>query len=1443
MKILLRKRISVILILAMIITTIPFAKASADTSGTFKDADGNVWAYDVDRNTGVGLDNSTYSVGPATSTSVSGSAIVPSIINGKAVTSIAGNSAGWYSESVTSLTIPSSIVNIESMAFTGWSKLEEVKFESDSKLRVIQRYAFGSCTKLRTITIPASVEEIGVFYTYPAKQTGYHIFDSCTSLESIQVEDGSTHFKAVDGVLYSYDGSVLYAYPASKSEISYEIPASVEVINESAFFSCLNLKSIAFAPGSKLFKLGDRVFSRSTKLSEINGIPSTLVEFGDWAFGETAWLKSQINPENPFIIINNVLVYAYYNLPIPTEVTFPNHIVKIGKNVLNYAKFEGSTSLTIPASVTQIDYGAFYGKDNIASIQFANDSNLEIIGANAFYDCNSINTFNIPDKVTTIGDSAFASMKGLRSIAIPNSVTSVGNTIFYNDNQLEYIYTDNEYIKTSELHEQWGSFNYSFEPYENYSKDPLTGTVDITGETKVGETLTAVTTGITIELPGNLTYKWYKINASTNKVDLNSIGNNSTYTITKDDVGYKIKLTVSAANYSGSLSVTSTTVPKASCPEANVPVSGVVHNDGTNKSFTFTGLVGVDYEYSLDNGVTWNYAGTLNGSDGESATGTISIGNTAIEKGGLQVRARETVDYSASISITNDKPFTATLSGTVKITGTLKYNETLSADVTEYPSNAVLTYNWYRSGTSTPIHTSTSNKYLITGEDVGKTLSVKVSANSYTGNLEVSTSAIIEKATAVITIPNENRTYLKTYGYADFDLEGISNNVSGSYTYKISHPDVLSIAPDGKVHIIKAMDGTCTIEVGLAQSNYYTTPQSISVFINVGKADKVLISLSNLNQVSDAITKPTVTMNPYSKAAFDKIKVEYGVMMNDIIEWSESLPTKEGNYKVRATLASTDANLDPNIKLFQDATTEEQAFIITKYDPSNGGENPNPGGENPNPGSENPGGNPNTGGGNPSTGENTNPDSSDSETDSKDSTVVNEDGSTTKTNTKENADGSSTTTTITVNKDGSKTEKETISSTVKNKDGSSKTTESIRETITAADGTSFVISTRAEISTNTNGTSTKKTAISLDSTTATAVKTNKTDKDGNIISSVATIITNESKVSVSKTTATVGINIPADLLKAVADSSNSTDVTFKVDTDIAKAAITDKKVTSVTLALNVPTVKNVNIKGTNLSKDVANLASKYKKNLTINVDDQNGVNYSVKITSGDLSKVKKDLNLSLEVSKYEEIAKENTKLASAIKGIVNTNSSSIQIVSFSDNKTLETGLTLSYDLSDMTDVKAGDKVYIYRYNSKTNKLEEIPNNSIKVSQNTTITTTTIQGGDFVVSPDKLTGKQVTKLIDKITVNTDKTSVKAGSKSNVVVTLPVDVLKVNNFNTKSNPIGKEEAQVTYKVNDESIAKVDSKGNITTKKTGNVIVTVTIKLENGQKKTYKKTIQVK
>lgn len=80
-------------------------------------------------------------------------------------------------------------------------------------------------------------------------------------------------------------------------------------------------------------------------------------------------------------------------------------------------------SVVIPASVTLIEYGAFYNC-SAPSITFAEGSKLKTIGASAFQG-SDITSMVLPDGLQTIYNEAFASCYSLTDVVIPASVTQL----------------------------------------------------------------------------------------------------------------------------------------------------------------------------------------------------------------------------------------------------------------------------------------------------------------------------------------------------------------------------------------------------------------------------------------------------------------------------------------------------------------------------------------------------------------------------------------------------------------------------------------------------------------------------------------------------------------------------------------------------------------------------------------------------------------------------------------------------------------------------------------------------------------------------------------------------------------------------------------------------------------------------------------------------------
>ena len=280
---------------------------------------------------------------------------IPHTIKGVTVTCI-GNDAFDNCRSLTSVTIPDSVMSIGDSAF---------------------RY----CTSLTSVTIPDSVTSIG--------DTA---FQYCTSLASVTIPDSVT---SIGG--RAFDGCA--------SLTSVTIPDSVTSIGDWAFDGCTSLTSVTI-PDS-VTSIGDWAFDGCTSLTSVT-IPDSVTSIGDWAFAYCKSLTSVTIPDS----VTSIGGYAFAVCKSLTSVTIPDSVTSTGE--CTFSDCVSLTSVAIPDSVTCIDNGAFYGCRSLTSVTIPDG--VTSIGRSAFSWCTSLTSVTIPDSVTSIGSGAFSNCAALTGI-------------------------------------------------------------------------------------------------------------------------------------------------------------------------------------------------------------------------------------------------------------------------------------------------------------------------------------------------------------------------------------------------------------------------------------------------------------------------------------------------------------------------------------------------------------------------------------------------------------------------------------------------------------------------------------------------------------------------------------------------------------------------------------------------------------------------------------------------------------------------------------------------------------------------------------------------------------------------------------------------------------------------------------------------------------------
>ena len=280
------------------------------------------------------------------------------------------------------------------------------------------------------------------------------------------------------------------------------------------------------------------------------------------------------------------------------------------------------------------------------------------------------------------------------------------------------------------------------------TNDAPAGSVIITGTATEDQPLTADTSGLSdADGLGTFSYQWQR-----SGVDIGG-ATGSTYTLSDDDVGNTLTVTVSYTDGHGTAenvtsNATSTIANVNDAPTGTVTVSGTATEDQTlTASHTLAdadGLGTVGYQWQRD------------GVDISDATNATYILTDADVDAAISVVASYTDDHgtvesmasnaTGAVANVNDDP-----TGSVTINGDTTENQTLTATHTLSDADGLgaINYQWHRNGTA--ISGATGDSYLLTLDDVDATLTVTASYTDGHGTLESVTSG----ATAVIQIANQ----------------------------------------------------------------------------------------------------------------------------------------------------------------------------------------------------------------------------------------------------------------------------------------------------------------------------------------------------------------------------------------------------------------------------------------------------------------------------------------------------------------------------------------------------------------------------------------------------------------------------------------------------------------------------------------------------------------
>lgn len=221
-----------------------------------------------------------------------------------------------------------------------------------------------------------------------------------TNVTKFVVDSSNPSFKAVDGVLYTKDGTRLVRFP-NNSSASFTVPSGVKTISQYAF-------------------------RKAKKLEEIV-IPDTVTKIGEGAFYGCSSL-SKINIPKKVTIIQP---YTFFNCSSLKSIKLPSKLERLGNN--SFRNCTDLETVNIPKNITKIETRTFMGCEKLKKAVFP--SSIETISAEAFRKCNSLTSVKLPNDIDSLGNYAFYSCKNLKYARLSDNINYIGyNTFSYCDN-------------------------------------------------------------------------------------------------------------------------------------------------------------------------------------------------------------------------------------------------------------------------------------------------------------------------------------------------------------------------------------------------------------------------------------------------------------------------------------------------------------------------------------------------------------------------------------------------------------------------------------------------------------------------------------------------------------------------------------------------------------------------------------------------------------------------------------------------------------------------------------------------------------------------------------------------------------------------------------------------------------------------------------------------
>ncbi len=313
---------------------------------------------------------------------------------------------------IKSVTIPSSVTEIGGNAFEGCSELTSVSMGSG--IVTIGSYAFSG-TGIKTITIPSKVELIK-----------YGAFNDCKYLKTIK-------YNAKKSSVWTSSGGPFLNAGKNSGGVTVTFGSGVTVIPDSIFDSYNNdnrprIKSVTIP--SSVTGIGGNAFEGCSELTSVS-MGSGIVTIGSYAFNGTG-IKTITIPSKVELIKYGAFNDCKYLTSINYNAKKSSVWTSSGGPFLNAGKESSGVTVTFGSGVTNIPKYIFdaYNTDDRPRLKSVSiSSSVQTIEDYAF-EGSDITSISIPASVTSINYYSFANCSKLATVKIYNKNATINRYAF-----------------------------------------------------------------------------------------------------------------------------------------------------------------------------------------------------------------------------------------------------------------------------------------------------------------------------------------------------------------------------------------------------------------------------------------------------------------------------------------------------------------------------------------------------------------------------------------------------------------------------------------------------------------------------------------------------------------------------------------------------------------------------------------------------------------------------------------------------------------------------------------------------------------------------------------------------------------------------------------------------------------------------------------------------